>query len=66
MSSTPKPPGRVERWLVPALIILFCVGAFWLSTTFKKMPPILKRGMQPADFPQLLLITIILLMLAGE
>lgn len=61
MSTTPKPRGQIERWLVPALIILFCLGAFWLTTTFKKMPPILKRGIQPADFPQLLLGAIILM-----
>ena len=53
-----------ERWLIPLLIIAFCVFAFWLTTTFKKMPPILKRGMQPSDFPQLLLTAIILMTLA--
>lgn len=64
MSTTPKPRGQIERWLVPALIILFCLGAIWLTTTFKKMPPILKRGIQPSDFPQLLLSAIILMTLA--
>ncbi|MEO1249793.1 MAG: tripartite tricarboxylate transporter TctB family protein, partial [Pseudomonadota bacterium] len=49
----------LERWLVTALIIAFCLAAFWVSTTFKKMPPILKRGIQPSDFPQLLLILLI-------
>lgn len=63
MSTTPKPRGRIERWLVPVLIILFCLGALWLTTTFKKMPPILKRGIQPSDFPQLLLSVIIVLTL---
>ncbi len=56
--------GRVERFLVPAIIIAFCVAAFWMSTTFRDMPPILKRGMQPSDFPQLLLGLIICLTLA--
>ncbi|MEM1398870.1 MAG: tripartite tricarboxylate transporter TctB family protein [Pseudomonadota bacterium] len=55
---------HIERWLIPLLIIAFCIVAFWLSTTFKKMPPILKRGIQPSDFPQLLLGTIVLLTLA--
>ena len=64
MSKTHSKRGLVERWLVPAVIILFCLAAIWLSTTFKKMPPILKRGIQPSDFPQLLLGTIILLTLA--
>ena len=59
MSDRPSSPGRHERWIVPALIILFCVAATYISTTFKKMPPILKRGIQPSDFPQLLLSTII-------
>ena len=65
LSNTPENrTGRIERLLVPTVIIAFCVGAFWLSTTFKKMPPILKRGMQPSDFPQLLLALIICLTIA--
>ncbi len=52
---------KVERWIVPAVIVAFCLAAFWLTTTFRTMPPILKRGMQPSDFPQLLLGMIILL-----
>lgn len=51
--------GQFERWLVPALIIAFCIAAYAVSLTFKKMPPILKRGIQPADFPQLLLMTLV-------
>ena len=64
MSNPTDSRRHVERWLVPILIIAFCVGAFWLTTTFKKMPPILKRGIQPSDFPQLLLAVIVLLTLA--
>jgi len=45
------------------VIIAFCVSAIWLSFSFEKMPPILKRGIQPADFPQLVLTLIILLTL---
>lgn len=55
---------RLERLLVPVAIIAFCAAAFWLSTTFKKMPPILKRGMHPSDFPQLLLGLIVILTIA--
>lgn len=54
---------QFERWMIPGLIIAFCLGAFWLTTTFKKMPPILKRGIQPSDFPQLLIVLLILLTL---
>lgn len=54
---------QFERWLIPLLIIIFCLGAYWVTTTFKTMPPILKRGIQPADFPQLLLAVLILLTL---
>lgn len=50
-----------ERWAIPILIVVFCLAAFWMSTTFKKMPPILKRGIQPSDFPQLLLVALVLL-----
>ena len=45
---------RVVRWLVPVLLIGFTLVAIYYSTTFKKMPPILKRGIQPSDFPQLI------------
>ncbi len=64
MSNTPDTRRQFERWFVPLLIIAFCVAAFWLTTTFKKMPPILKRGIQPSDFPQLLLTAIVVLTLA--
>ncbi|MCV6591867.1 MAG: tripartite tricarboxylate transporter TctB family protein [Silicimonas sp.] len=63
MSDKPASPGRIERWLIPALILGFCAAAFYVSTTFKKMPPILKRGIQPSDFPQLLLVAIMVMTL---
>ena len=50
---------RFERWFIPALIIAFCAAAYWMTTTFKTMPPILKRGIQPSDFPQLLLVLLV-------
>ena len=45
---------NLERWLVPVAIIMFCIGAWWVTTGFDRMPPILKRGIQPSDFPQLI------------
>ncbi|WP_257098911.1 tripartite tricarboxylate transporter TctB family protein [Pseudovibrio flavus] len=45
----------VARFVVPLLILLFCVGAYYLSTQFDRVPPILKRGIQPSDFPQLVI-----------
>lgn len=53
----------VESIFVSCLIIVFCLAAIWLSLSFEKMPPILKRGIQPADFPQIVCIGIILLTL---
>lgn len=41
------------RWVVPFAIIAFAVAAIVLSLSFERMPPILKRGIQPSDFPQL-------------
>ncbi len=41
------------RWALVAGIIVFSLAAFWLTTLFETVPPILKRGMQPSDFPQL-------------
>jgi len=49
--------------MVGVAIIAFCIAAIWLSLSFEKMPPILKRGIQPADFPQLVLALIILMTL---
>jgi putative tricarboxylic transport membrane protein len=51
-SPTPWSPSRL---IIPLGIITFCVLAFWLSTQFERVPPILKRGIQPSDFPQLVL-----------
>lgn len=57
------------RIVVPAVILGFCAVAYYLTTTFDRVPPILKRGMQPADFPQIVILLIaalaILLMLRG-
>lgn len=50
---------KIVRWLVPAIIIGLCAGAIYLTTDFRKMPPILKRGIQPADFPRLVCLLII-------
>ena len=41
------------RWLVPLGILIFCVIVVVITTSFERMPPILKRGIQPADFPQI-------------
>lgn len=54
---------RLARWLVPLALIAFACVAIYISTTFKKMPPILKRGIQPSDFPQLVCGLIIVLSL---
>ena len=59
----PKLLGQCERWLIPVLILVFCGATYWVSTTFKTMPPILKRGIQPSDFPQLLVLLLVFLTL---
>jgi hypothetical protein len=51
----------MTRYAVPCGTILFCLIAYWLSTQFDRVPPILLRGMQPADFPQMVLILIMAL-----
>lgn len=50
-----------ESWLVATVIVGFCLATLWLTLSFEQMPPILKRGIQPSDFPQLVCWTIILL-----
>jgi len=49
----------LEPLLVTLVIVAFCAAAIWLSLSFDRMPPILKRGIQPADFPQLVCASII-------
>jgi len=58
------PKLNFEHWVVTFVIISFCGATFWISTTFDRMPPILKRGIQPADFPQLILILMLVLTVA--
>ena len=50
---------NVSRWVIPGLIISFCAIAFYLTTQFDRVPEILKRGIQPSDFPQLILLLLI-------
>lgn len=49
----------IESWLIPLIIIIFCGFTYWLTTGFDRMPPILKRGIQPSDFPQLLVVLMV-------
>ena len=50
---------NISRWVIPGLIILFCAIAFYFTTQFDRVPEILKRGIQPSDFPQLILLLLI-------
>tara|TARA_B100001758_G_C18005631_1_gene400365 strand:- start:70 stop:576 length:507 start_codon:yes stop_codon:yes gene_type:complete len=43
------------------VILLFSIFAFFITFTFDEVPPILNRGIQPATFPKILLVLIILL-----
>lgn len=62
----PSRPSRlgISHYLVPIVIIAFCSWAYWLTTQFDRVPPILKRGIQPSDFPQLIIGLIIMLSLS--
>lgn len=51
----------MTRYAVPCGTIVFCLIAYWLSTQFDRVPPILLRGMQPEDFPQMILLLIMAL-----
>ena len=51
------------RWIVPIGLVIFCGVVIAITTTFEQMPPILKRGIQPSDFPQLIAGLIIFLTL---
>lgn len=52
-------PGDRSRWWTPLLIISMAALAFYFTTLFDRVPEILKRGIQPSDFPQLILLLII-------
>lgn len=52
------PRSTLTRIAIPLGILASCAVAYWLSTTFERVPPILKRGMQPSDFPQLVILLI--------
>lgn len=49
----------MSRFMVPSGLIIFCALTYWQTTQFDRVPPILLRGMQPADFPQLVLFLIV-------
>ena len=51
----------MARFAVPVGLLVFCAIAFWLTTQFDRVPPILLRGMQPEHFPQLVIILIAVL-----
>ena len=52
--AVPSNSTKLSNILVSIVIIIISISAIYISTTFKKMPPILKRGIQPSDFPQLI------------
>lgn len=45
----------LSNLLVPLFVIVACGVAYYFTTQFDRVPPILKRGIQPSDFPQLVL-----------
>ena len=52
---------ELRRPLAVALgVFALCALGLYLTTTFASVPPILRRGMQPATFPQILLILLAL------
>lgn len=56
-----KANGNLSRRVVPVVIIGVALAAVYITTSFAEMPPILKRGIQPADFPRIVAVAIILL-----
>ena len=53
----------VRSYWLPAGLAAFCAVVFWSANYFERVPPILKRGIQPSDFPQLISCLIIFLSL---
>jgi len=52
-------PGRRPRFHadygVALVVAVFCLAAWYVSTTFEEAAPALVQGIQPADFPRLVL-----------
>ncbi len=65
MRGSPGTGGAWTRWIVPAALAAFAAAAIAISTTFDRMPPILKRGIQPSDFPQMVAVLIVALTALG-
>jgi len=64
MRNRPGSRRPAARLLLPAGMLVFCAIAFWLTMQFDRVPPILKRGIEPSDFPQLVIGLIGLLCIA--
>lgn len=65
MHNRPGSRRPAARLLPAAGMLVFCVIAFRLTMQFDRVPPILKRGIEPSDFPQLVIGLIGLLCIAG-
>ncbi len=48
-------------FVVAAVVLVFCAAVVYLTMTFEEVPPTLAQGMQPADFPRLVVGVIVLL-----
>lgn len=54
-SKTNGRPSWHYKWVLYPSVLVFCGVAYWVTTQFDRVPPILKRGIQPSDFPQLII-----------
>lgn len=58
-------PGRRPRFHadygVAIVVAAFCLAAWYVSTTFEEAAPMLVQGIQPADFPRLVLAVMLFL-----
>ncbi|MEM7525160.1 MAG: tripartite tricarboxylate transporter TctB family protein [Pseudomonadota bacterium] len=52
-------PTSLARFVGPLIIVALAVVAIVVAEGFEQMPPILKRGVQPSDFPQIVAALII-------
>lgn len=48
---------------VVLVVVVFCIAAWYVSTTFEEAAPMLVQGIQPADFPRLVLAVMLFLAL---
>jgi len=58
---SPRSPRLRDDYIVGAAILVFCAVVYAITTTFEEVPAMLSQGIQPAQFPRMMVIVIAVL-----